>query len=271
MNIPQLSFLSRGLPKKNELSNMKHGPVALAILKTKKKTAQTPDQERRQEMFKPALPNQPITYEQSLGYICLDKQVPYTVHAQVVDRNTIYDMFVPQTKFYALNAMQLWFWGDGTSSRGGAFSHTYPKEGKYEVSVFIDVAFRGGAIVRITCTGSIEIPAAQGHPIVAISPVPLISGTTNDTPQSIPIAFSNSGGREAYITPFCQDQNGAEPSWVSFVPKNAFVLNDGNPVNFSLNINWPDAPVEESSLDIKYSVDLFTKAWTIKYANAQIL
>jgi len=146
------------------------------------------------EPYIPPDPVAPGTFKESLGFATLDNHGPYTGHGVAADRNTLYQMFPAEARFYILNVTQIWFWGDGTSDIGGSLTHVYPRAGEYILTVYHDVNFRGGITKRITSRVTVIIPEPLDDFILTISQMPDMSGNPGMPPAVHEMTVINAGG-----------------------------------------------------------------------------
>lgn len=219
------------------------------------------------EPYIPPDPVAPATYHESLGFVTLDKSDAYTVHALAADRDTLYDMFPPEARFYALNVTQLWFWGDGSSDTGASFTHVYPGAGTYSLTVYHDVNFRGGQTKRITSQVVLNIPEPLEPAILSVTPPPDIVGNPTMDPASHPMSITNAGGRMVHVEPFVEKLEGTidDLSWISFDPPSFVVQNDGEPVSFNMILDWPNAPEGTIKVSIHLKQSVYTQGWHIPW------
>lgn len=226
-------------------------------------------------IYVPPEPIAPSTYDQQLGFMYVDKQTSYTVHALGCDRSVVHLMFPEETKFYIINAVHTWFWGDGTSHQGSEGTHTYAREGIYSIVLHIDISFRGGSYCRIISERTILITPPVSAPILTFSPHAALIGNNQTPPQTVTWTVANTGGRTAVIRPFMKVVSGpiTDLSWITVEPREAYVLNNGLPVQFSTIINWTNAPTEMSisELTIAYEHDVISVGWQMKYAYALVI
>lgn len=223
--------------------------------------------------YVPPLPGPPPTYNQCLILMHMDKNIPLLVHGVCSDRQTIYSMFEAQAKFYALNIVTTWFWGDGSSSTGGNASHTYSQPGTYTVTIFIDVSFRGGSTCRIENSGDIIVETTGSDPVITISDLPDFAGTPGSPVQTVEITTTNTGGRDAILSPRIVVDGGTltDFSWINFTPKKSVVKNDGLPVVFSMVLDWPHATIPgTATIRVNFVQDVLISAWWIKCTGATV-
>lgn len=219
-------------------------------------------------VYSPPLPNPPPTHENALGVINLDAQTAYTVHALAADRVTLYEMFPPEAKFYAINMETRWFWGDGSSTVGSAVSHTYRRAGDYSCRLVQDIGFRGGAVIRVESTCEITVPETTEMPLVHYPAISSLTGISGDPIETINLPVTNTGGREVLVSPKLILTGGTMDNldWVSISPEQSVIPNNGQPVNFSAIFDWANAPRGQADITIDWDEWLVTRGWNVVYS-----
>jgi len=221
------------------------------------------------EIYIPPVPVAPATHNESLGFAIKDKSEPYVVHAVAVDRDTLYDMFPPKARFYALNVTQLWFWGDGTSDTGASFTHAYPGEGTYTLTVFHDVYFRGGVTRRITSCTNIILREQEAEPVIQISSPPTLTGNPQMPLERHRMSARNIGGGAVVLEPRIEKVHGTinDLSWIYPDTDRIVVRNDGCPVYFNIVMDWPNSTEGTLEIVVKFKQNTITTGWDIPWVS----
>lgn len=224
-------------------------------------------------VYQPPVATVPATYNQSLGSIVIDKVTPYTVHAIAADRTSLYNLYPSEAKFYALNASQTWYWGDGTSDTGPQHSHVYPRADTYDVTCIMDVGFRGGAIGRITCECKITVLDPKPMPVIEISGPNQLTGSPTSPIEMVNVIATNTGGQSAVVRPKIVKVGGTidDLGWISISPAETIILPNGIPQSFDVTLNWPQANPGDLQVNILCDWDVITSGVYLKFIESQTI
>lgn len=222
----------------------------------------------------PPAPVAPGTYQEGLGFVTLDKSTAYTVHAVAADRASLYALFPDDAKYRAVNASYVWYWGDGGSSVGPQADHVYQRAGRYFVQCMMDVGFRGGSVSRVTAGCMAEVVPLRSAPVLSVTPPGSLKGTSGSEPEVVDISVTNTGGQEAICRPKLVVKSGTidDISWMSISPVEAIVPNNGVPVVFHMNVDWPHASsVGDAEIGINCECDIYSRGWYLKFVSGVVL
>lgn len=222
--------------------------------------------------YLPTNPTIPSTYEQSIGFVCLDKTVPLTVHGVSSDRNCLYDSFSDEAKYYIINSQQTWLWGDGSSSTGSYPAHTYTRAGSYTVLCKVDISFRGGAVCSFEFSTDIIVPATTSDPVIVTSTISPPTGHPGGVAENISFTATNTGGRDAYVRPSIEKTGGTitDLTWITFNPIEQLLVHGGAPGTFVIKYDW--SKVTSGTIDFRVKIDyaVIVSGYYLKYRNSNV-